>query len=173
MKIPLAMSENPAASSRSTVIVLLGAPNEPDGTLSTVARERCDQAVFEHRRNPDLRILPTGGFGEHFNVSDKPHGHYTSKYLVGAGVPAELLLPIAESSNTYEDAELARPILTAAGAERVILVTSDFHGRRARLIFERALSPLEVVLSCARTDLPGSELQRLQAHEERAIARLA
>jgi len=166
------MSEETAVKMDATVIVLLGAPNEPDGALSSIARERCEQALREHRRDPEALILPTGGFGEHFNTSPRPHGYYTARYLREAGVPAELLLPVAESSNTIEDAEMARPILERARARRVILVTSDFHGARAKLCFQRVLPEMEIALSCAKTNLPEDELERLRAHETRALARL-
>ena len=82
------------------VIILLGAPNDEKGRLSRIARERCEQAILEYRKNSGYKILPTGGFGPHFNVTDKPHGFYSGRYLISRGIPKEDILEGVESSNT-------------------------------------------------------------------------
>lgn len=156
----------------SAVIVLLGAPNEPDGTLSPIARQRCERTLAEYRRNPAFQILPTGGFGEHFNTAPEPHGHYTGRYLIANGVPPGALLEVALSSHTIDDAEKARPILATQTTHRMILVTSEFHCRRAERVFRRAFSEWAIELSCSISDLPGDDLARLRKHEAQAFDRL-
>ncbi len=154
------------------VIVLLGAPNEPDGTLSPIAWQRCERALVEYQRNPAFRILPTGGFGDHFNTAPEPHGHYTGRYLIANGVPPDALLEVALSSHTIDDAEMARPILTTQTTRRMILVTSEFHCRRAERVFRRAFSEWAIEPSCSISDLPADELDRLRKHEAQAWERL-
>ena len=66
---------------RKSVIIVLGAPNDSEGNLSAIAIERCQQALIEYAQNPGAKILPTGGWGEHFNTTDKPHSHYLRQYL--------------------------------------------------------------------------------------------
>lgn len=156
-----------------TAILLLGAPNDECGNLSSIALERCNQALAESIKNPEAYILCTGGFGAHFNTTNKPHAFYTRSYLIGEGVLETRFLPSAESGNTIEDAKIAAPILDANGTEKVILVTSDFHTERAMLLVSRHLNPQIIIEpSPAKTNLPEEELEKLRAHETQAIARL-
>ena len=65
-----------------TAIVVLGSPNDTQGNLSAIAIERCRQVLSEYRRTPGAKIIPTGGWGEYFNTTTQPHGHYVRKYSV-------------------------------------------------------------------------------------------
>jgi uncharacterized SAM-binding protein YcdF (DUF218 family) len=154
------------------VIFLLGAPNDKKGRLSNIARERCEQAFLEYRKNPGYKILPTGGFGPHFNVTDKPHAFYSSRYLISMGVPEDDILECVESASTLEDAELAWPVIQKYGVERMIVVTSDFHIQRARIIFERRFSEMPILFAESKTHLSLKELDKLKLKEKRALARL-
>lgn len=154
------------------IIVLLGAPNDAFGQLSTIAVERCQQAILEYQRHPGYKILPTGGYGAHFNETDRPHAYYSTRYLIAHGVPTEDILPPVISSNTVEDVRLAPPEIERSGARRVVVVTSDFHMPRAQFLFERERMGLEITFSGCETHLPPQELAALYAHEERALARL-
>lgn len=154
------------------IIVILGSPNDDQGRLSSIAFERCSQALAEFQRNPGYAILPTGGWGPHFNTTDKPHGHYVRQELSSRGIPAEAFLPFVESSNTIEDAALARPILAPYPSADLIIVTSDFHEARARFLFERGFPKRKIVMSTSVTNLPHDDLARRIAHEEQALTRL-
>lgn len=154
------------------IVILLGASNDRDGHLSGIAVERCEQAIREYRQNPDYKILPTGGYGAHFNVTDQPHAFYTRQYLVARGIPADDILEFAASSNTVEDAVLSRPIVEKYGVGRMVVVTSDFHVRRARHLFEREFHGIEMTFSGCATHLPQAELAARQQHEEQALRQL-
>lgn len=154
------------------VIILLGAPNDKKGRLSDIALERCARAILEYRRNPGYKILPTGGFGAHFNVTDKPHAYYSRRYLISRGVPEADILECAESSNTLEDAELSWPIIQKYGMESVIVVTSDFHMPRARIVFEKKFSVVSLLFVESKTHVPEKEMQQLKLREKKALSRL-
>lgn len=154
------------------VIVVLGSPNDAQGQLSSIARERCEQAWREFQAHPDYRVLPTGGWGEHFNTTDKPHGHYTRQELIRLGVPETAFLACALSSHTGEDATLSRPILDQHPDAELIVVTSDFHAARVLFVFRREFLARKITLSTSVTNLPADELAHLHAHESQALARL-
>lgn len=154
------------------VIVVLGSPNDEQGELSIIARERCAQAFIEYQKQAEYAILPTGGWGEHFNTTDKPHGFYIRQELINRGIPETAILPCVESSNTIEDAKLSRPVLEANPEADLIVVTSDFHAARARFLFEREYPERPIRLSISRTDLPPEALARLKDHEQKAMERL-
>lgn len=157
---------------RTGAIVVLGAPNDEDGNLSSIAVERCNQALLEYGRHPGFRVIPTGGWGPHFNTTDRPHGFYIRQYLIAHDVPDSDILPCVESANTVEDAALCRFAVAQYGLTELVVVTSDFHIPRAQYLFEREFSDKALSFSGARTALSEDELQVRREHETRALARL-
>ncbi|MBI5382392.1 MAG: YdcF family protein [Opitutae bacterium] len=156
----------------ATGIVVLGAPNDPQGRLSSLALERCAQAFHEWTLRPGAKLLPTGGWGAHFNTTPLPHHHYLRAQLIALGVPAEAFVEGVESANTIEDAQRCRPIVARHGFSRLVVVTSDFHVARAQFLFAREFPELPLELVGAVTQLPAEELQQRIAHEARALAKL-
>jgi uncharacterized SAM-binding protein YcdF (DUF218 family) len=162
------------SSAQPDVIILLGSPNGEDGQLYSVALERCQRALEEYHLRGNCKILPTGGFGAHFNTTDRPHAWYLKAWLVAHGVPEQDVLPFAESRNTIQDAALSYPIVRGHGARRAIVVTSDYHAARARYVFEHLYRDvaLEFAVCATDPDCCDLDLVALQAHERVALARL-
>ena len=154
------------------IIVVLGSPNDAKGRLLSVALERCSLAHAEYRQHPGYAILPTGGWGEHFNTTGKAHGHYLKQELMEQGIPEEAFLPCTESSNTIEDALLSRETLDFYPDTELIVVTSDFHVPRARKLFEREFPGRSIRMSGSVTHLSPEVLARLREHEKKALERL-
>ena len=153
------------------VIVVLGSPNDTEGRLSSIALERCAQALAEFQKHPRYAVLPTGGWGDHFNITDKPHGHYLRQELLARGIPDTAFLPCAESSNTIEDATVSRAILEAYPNIELIVVTSEFHAARAQFLFEREFPERRITVSASATELPPEEFSRRKDHEQKALER--
>ena len=67
------------------IILVLGSPNEPDGTLSQMAQGRIEicQKLY---KSGACKIVLTGGFGPHFNTTDKPHAHYLKQNLLNENI---------------------------------------------------------------------------------------
>jgi len=156
------------------IIVVLGSPNTDRGELMSIALERCAQAVWVYRAHPEAGLLLTGGFGPHFNITDRPHAHYLKQHLMSLGVPEEAFLPFALSRNTIEDAALSYPVARAHGAQRAIVVTSDYHEARARYLFEQVYCDIALEFSICITDEANCDidLASLKAHEKAALERL-
>lgn len=155
----------------SSAIVVLGSPNDKNGVLLPIAISRCERALWEFERLGGCKILCTGGFGDHFNTTVSPHGKYVRDYLESNGVPRESFLEIALSSFTLEDATLSQPILDENSIKNVILVTSDYHMDRAKLVFSHILPNIKIECSEAITFVANDELKRLTQHEAVAIER--
>jgi len=158
------------------LLIVLGSPNDEHGQLHSVAIERCQAALSLHRDNSESEFLLTGGFGAHFNTTDKPHAYYLKAWLVAHGVGPDAFLPFAESRNTLEDASLSKPIALASGARLAVVITSDYHLERARFIFRReyAGSGIQLIFLGTRTDesVCKLDLAALRKHEGEALARL-
>lgn len=121
------------------VIIVLGAQNDASGRLSATALARARTALAEYHRRSGSKLLPTGGYGIHFNTTGRPHAYYVAQFLISRGVPRTDILEFAESSNTLEDAILSKRILERYALESVTVVTSDFHMPRAWLLFQKIL----------------------------------
>lgn len=152
-------------------MVILGAPNDDSGVLSVIAKSRCDKAYDEFLKKPKMKVLCTGGFGEHFNTSKSPHGELTKQYLIDCGIPSCAFLDVAQSRFTFEDATLAKPIIKKARASHLHLVTSDFHLNRVNYVFRHVFPHLTISTCAATTPLSQTQVADLIEHEEKAMLR--
>ncbi len=66
---------------------------------------------------------------------------------IAAGIPEQSISIDEEAVNTQQNAENTQSILTDKGAQRVVLVTSGYHQRRAALEFQRSSNNAFTVLS--------------------------
>jgi len=149
------------------ILVVLGAPNSLTGELSDIAKQRL-HACMDLYQEGDL-ILCTGGWGTHFNQSNKPHAYYTRNYLLAKGIPASAFLELALSSHTVDDAVRAKALIVPYPDCELIIVTSDFHQERVQLIFREILAGVNLTVVTSKTILPDAQLQQLKAHEQKAI----
>ena len=69
-----------------------------------------------------------------------------------AGVPSQDIYIEEDSANTAENATNTTPILKQLGVERVILVTSPYHQRRASIDFRRAAGSDIQIINHSSTD---------------------
>jgi uncharacterized SAM-binding protein YcdF (DUF218 family) len=72
--------------------------------------------------------------------------------LIERGVPKEHIVPFPQDAdNTREEADALKIEVLQKGWKRVILVTSNYHTRRARLIFRKVFpSDIKVEMASAR-----------------------
>ncbi len=149
----------------NTAIVVLGSPNDSEGKLSVIAHSRCEAVLTEWRKTPAIKVICTGGVGAHFNTTSTPHAQYLKRYLMSKGIPEVNFLPIVESRFTFEDATLSRNVIKEHGITSVLLVTSEFHLPRAKLVFSGVFPTLSFRYIAAMTPLAEEELLELEKHE--------
>jgi uncharacterized SAM-binding protein YcdF (DUF218 family) len=122
------------------VIVLLGgglSEGAPDlSGIGSPSDEMMGRIVTAARlqKRLGLPVLISGGrsFG-----GRAPEAPVVRRVLADLGVPAERIVVEERSRDTFENAAFTRRILDRYGVRRAILVTSAFHMRRARFLFER------------------------------------
>lgn len=150
-------------------ILLLGASNDANGRLSQMAMDRLECAYSIYTNNSNVRFLCTGGFGEHFNTTKTPHAEYLRQWLLGKDVRSEEFHPHILSSNTYEDIYKLKEVINTMSIDLLIVVTSDFHVKRVRLLYEMLIDHEHVIFIPAFSKLSDNELHSRMAHEEIAI----
>lgn len=156
----------------NTILLLLGSPNNERGELSQIAIERINCAYNIYKSNNNIKLLCTGGFGEHFNKTSFPHAHYAQNALIEKGVLQNDFLPFVLSSNTYEDFEMAKPTIENNAPDLLIVVTSDFHMERAILLHKKLIDYPRTIFLPAKSSLCKSLLLPLIKHEKNAIKQL-
>ncbi len=165
------MKARPSAPRR--IIVVLGGTNARNGRLSPMSVRRLRVALGIFRARPHgAAFLLTGGFGDHFNVTARPHWTYAQRWLRRHGVPADRFLPAAPSRHTPDDALLGARRLRRHPDAGLVLVTSDFHAPRARFLFRHHLGGRRFRVApspCLRRFRP-EHRRRLREHERRRLA---
>ncbi|WP_104382283.1 YdcF family protein [Sphingobacterium sp. HMA12] len=156
----------------NNMIIVLGAPNDAQGNLSQIAHDRLHCAYNLYLANPGFKIVCTGGFGAHFNTADQPHYFYAHKFLRGKGVAENALMEGVLSTNTIADFELSKALVMDASPEILLVITSDFHMERARILYRQYIGYPKVVFIPAVSSLSEEQLAPLIAHESRAVKKL-
>jgi uncharacterized SAM-binding protein YcdF (DUF218 family) len=114
----------------------VGIPNSPRVT-SQLNGNRLIHAYRLYQAGKAPVILISGG-----NVFPQeglePEAFYSRRLLEEFGVPSDAILVERDSRNTHENAVRTRKILGAIGIDRILLVTSSFHMKRAVLTFEKS-----------------------------------
>jgi uncharacterized SAM-binding protein YcdF (DUF218 family) len=123
-------------------------------------------AVREYHSRQRCNVVLTGGFGSHFNTTSKPHSSHVAEFLRGAGIPSIDLIECGTSSNTVEDAVHSKRLLDGMPHCPPLVITSDYHVRRATLVFRAVYFPEDVSVLGATSPLVPMDRARLQAHEE-------
>ena len=87
---------------------------------------KADKIIFTGGVNPLASDLP-------------PEGNIYIKKAISFGIPAKDLFTTYPVLNTYEEAKAVREILdtNSLNQNKIILVTSAFHMKRAKKVFER------------------------------------
>ncbi|MDU1892548.1 MAG: YdcF family protein [Dysgonomonas sp.] len=154
------------------IVLILGAPNDDQGVLSNIALDRLNCAYEFYKCNDNVKLLCTGGFGKHFNTTDKPHVSYAMSFLINKGIPEDSLLEPVLSSNTVDDFRLAKERILSYYPSILIIITSDFHIERVRILQKVIINFPDVIFISAKSTLPEEELYFLIKHEEKAIREL-
>jgi len=130
--VPVSAEELPPADA---IVVLGGMAVGRPGKEETVDYSDAVDRVLFAKRLYDARKAPllvvSGGAAEGWT----PESEIVAQLLAALGVPAAAMRLETKSRNTHQNALFVSDLLAAAGADRVLLVTSAFHMRRALASF--------------------------------------
>lgn len=117
-----------------SAVIVLGAGVNGE-TPSLTLRTRIDAAAAYLEEHPDVPVVLSGGQGPGEAITE---AKCMRRALVRRGVDESRLYPEERSTSTQENLRYSRAILEELGvdpAQRVAIVTSDFHLCRARLMW--------------------------------------
>jgi uncharacterized SAM-binding protein YcdF (DUF218 family) len=144
------------------VLVVLGGSMLVNGTGSratigydTYLRTAYADWMLKAYRFPKVVVSGGGGLAEGM-----------AKFLIGEGVPASSILLESRSQSTSENAQDVKQLLQQQGipvsGSTIVVVTSDYHSWRARLLFRHYGIPVRMMPAPDVTKRAGSLLFRLQ-----------
>lgn len=148
------------------IIIVLGAPNSSTGELSSIAQSRLNHCVSIYETG--MFVVCTGGWGEQFNTTKTAHADYAKNYLIKKGIPVDSFLDGVYSANSVDDAVKTKQVINGIDA-KLMIITSDYHLERIKLIFNKVLSTYACSYIGVKTDLVDAELDKLIEHEKQAV----
>ncbi|HHY27687.1 MAG TPA: YdcF family protein [Desulfitobacterium dehalogenans] len=127
------------------VLIILGAGLNGD-QLSWTLWERVNKGVEILEENPQMKVVVSGGQGPGEWV---PEAEAMAQYLMGQGIAPERILKETRSTSTMENFRFSRFVLDQVEgfdpAEPVLVITSDFHMFRSKILAGRiGLNPVGV-----------------------------
>jgi uncharacterized SAM-binding protein YcdF (DUF218 family)/glycosyltransferase involved in cell wall biosynthesis len=134
---PLQQADAPRAA--DAIVVFAGGVGE-SGEAGGGYQERVKQAVDLYRAGYAPRMIFSSGFVFAFQEAEIMRG-----LAVANGVPAEAIVLETKARNTKENVTLSHALLAQHGWQRILLVSSPFHMRRATLVWRKLAPDVEVV----------------------------
>ena len=129
--IYLSIPMSDTQQSQFDVILVLGNPATPDGSIGPIARSRVLEAIRQYHAGVAPRLLMTGGAVQNRFVEAR----VMQQFARSEGVPDVAVFAEGEARNTIQNAYYSYKIMQAHGWSSALVVSSPTHLRRASLIF--------------------------------------
>ncbi|MDD3428976.1 MAG: YdcF family protein [Oscillospiraceae bacterium] len=124
-------------SYQESALIVLGAGLRGE-TVSDTLKRRLDKAFEYYQKNPQVKIVVTGGKGPGESIAE---ALAMERYLLQKGVPLANLIKEDKSTSTEENFVFAAKLLAEQGVdvqkEEIAFVTNAFHCYRAKKEAER------------------------------------
>ncbi len=124
---------------KADVVIVLGAVLAYDSDQpSTELALRLDKAKEYLEQHPNAIAIVTGGKGTTEKVSE---AYAMKQYLILAGITPERVIMEDKAGNTAENLKFSTEILRDRGLSLPVIITSDYHCFRAKLLAPQAGLP--------------------------------
>ena len=130
-------------------IIVLGAQVLPTGEPSVQLQWRLDKA-FEYYQAKPCPVVTCGNMA---GTEPRPEGEVMAEVLIAAGADPTLVFSECLSTSTKENIANAWAILQSKGCQKPLIVTSDYHLKRALAIAQDQGIVCEGAGSPCRTEI--------------------
>ncbi|MFN7939746.1 MAG: YdcF family protein [Bryobacteraceae bacterium] len=138
-----------------TYLVLATQP-EPADAIIVLAGDYAGQRIETGGDLVRRKFAPYALISGPYSIYGQNEANLAIDYATTQGYPRDLFRPIYHHSDSTRDEALAfRPYLLEHNLRKIIIVTSDFHTRRAGAIFRRTIPEVQFHMIAAPT--PGFE----------------
>ncbi|WP_429367328.1 YdcF family protein [Paenibacillus sp. DS2015] len=116
-------------------IVILGAGIK-GSELSLTLQQRLDMSLTYANKEKDIPIIVSGGQGPGESITE---AEAMSNYLISKGISKERIILESKSTSTQENLLFSQAIMNEKGLKdlSIMIVTSDYHMHRAKLIAKK------------------------------------
>ena len=124
------------------IVVLSGGRNSPPGDTKIIEWSDPDRflaGIDLYKENKAKKLIFTGGVSP-YSSDLPPEGDIYIKEAIAFGIPRKDLFTTYPVNNTFQEAKAIKKLLDVEiplRQKKIILVTSAFHMRRAKKVFER------------------------------------
>jgi uncharacterized SAM-binding protein YcdF (DUF218 family) len=129
---PLLLPEKPLHPADAIVVLGSGPPVDKEGRPTAELTRRVEKGVELYRQGLAPVLIMTGGN----TYRDYYESEVMKQVAVAKGVPAQAVLEERKSLNTIGNARYSAALVRARGGKSVIIVSSPFHLKRAKKLFE-------------------------------------
>ena len=129
-------------NSSDGIVVLSSGRHKPPGNSKIIEWSDPDRflaGINLYRANKSNRLIFTGGINPLY-PGLPPEGNIYIKEAISLGIPEKDLFTTYSVTNTLQEAKAVKKILNneiSSSQKEIILVTSAFHMKRAKKVFER------------------------------------
>jgi len=134
---PLRVVDQPEPA--DAIVVFAGGVGE-SGKAGGGYQERVKQAVDLYRAGYASSVIFSSGYTFAFRETE-----VMWELAVAHGVPASAIILETKAANTYENVAFVREILTRQESQRILLVSSPYHMRRALLTWRKVAPDITVI----------------------------
>lgn len=151
------------------IIMVLGSTINSEGNLTEIAISRLEKCIEVVKNKADYLIILTGGFGSHFNTTNRMYSLYAYEYLINNGIDTDRVSALIPSVDTVEDATLSYRVIKHLNPLKIVIITSEFHQERVKYIFGKVYKEfkLEYISSTYMSD--DEAMRQLALTEEREL----
>jgi uncharacterized SAM-binding protein YcdF (DUF218 family) len=150
-------------------IVVLGGGVDKKGNLTNMFLSRLKKTLELFKRNLADKIIVSGKWsGLYKFVPAKTEAEAALEYLVENGIPKDKIIKEEKSLDTIGNAFFTKKnILEKRVWTKILVVTSDFHLKRAKYIFNFILGPLyKIDFEISKGKTLGEEWKEIRKKEE-------
>ncbi len=130
--------------------------------------KRVDEAVKIYKQGYSDRMIMTGGSRDGRGNPAGEMAHYASDHL---GISADYIIIEPKAQSTYQHPIYVKPIMQELKFKSAIVVSSHFHMRRSRMLFDRAFknSGMEMTYHPVMDDWFDMDLWWTDIHSRRIV----
>ena len=145
----LPTTSNEVLTDKFDAIIVLGAGLKGNCDLGMFLRIRMEKAIELYQQKKATKIILTGGpqWVDRFCIEAEA----MRQFALAKNIPDESIITENLARNTYENAYYSAALMQQTGMRSAIIVTSDFHSKRANIIFEQYDFNYKVIAATNKT----------------------
>ncbi len=134
----------------TNAIIILGYPSRKAEELSSILHTRLDLGIKLYKEYSNAKVIVSGAAVHNSLVE----AEIMAAYCVRNGVDSDDIFLEKKARNTYENALYTTRLMRSLNIKKATIVTSIFHKKRSKYLFQRHLTDFEIKAANFPSDFP-------------------